>query len=183
MSSFRKESVVPFPHIRTLRSADFEKLVLLDQQLEAEGRTASVSTSGSSYYLRMCCEHFQDTSLIVEEDGETTGYLLAFVQGREAFCGAFGVSASGRNSKSLTEHLVEHFIAKMAPQVEVLWWTVPMESAEKRAHLHRMGAVEVEHRADFGGRGTGRVLVRLCKEDMLPISRNAGLFGTIGVRP
>lgn len=178
MSRFCNESFLPSPEIRALRSTDFEKLVLLEQQIDVEERGGSASLSSSSYYLRMCCEHFQSTSFLLEQEGEPLGYLLAFVQGREAFCGAFGVRDAGTRTLTWTEQIVARFIAEVAPQVEVVWWTLPMEAAGKRALLQRLGAVEVEHRADFGGSGRGRVLARVSKEHLPTGMGSIDLFGT-----
>lgn len=168
MSSCRTDPSEPFPFIRPLRANDFAKLVLLEQQVDSKELRSSVGPSASAYYLKMCCEHFQETSLIVEEDGEPIGYLLAFIQGREAFCGGFGVVTSDRRSPALMERVVERFIAQVQARVDVLWWTLPMASASKRALLQRLGAVEIEHRADFSKSGPGRVLVRLGIEQLLP---------------
>lgn len=148
------------PRIRPLRPSDFETLVLLEQQIDQEeGRHVCAAATSSTYYLRMCCDHLQHTSFLMEVKDEVVGYLLAFVQGREAFCGAFGVRKQMNGEQALND-LVQTLMAQVGTQVETLWWTVPKEAMLKRDLLQRLGGVEVEHRADIHAHESGRVLVR-----------------------
>jgi ribosomal protein S18 acetylase RimI-like enzyme len=142
--------------VRLLGSADFESIMGLEESLfGAKGE----KTLGP-FYVRLCCDFYNDTSFIARADGVPAGYLLSFVKGREAYCTTLGI-VPGFQRTRLVHHLIRAFIRAIAYRVDSLWFTVHEDNREARALHATLGALETEVRPDYYGPGDSRIVSRL----------------------
>src|ERR687888_202942 len=82
--------------IRPLTQDDFSELMRLEEEVFG---AAGESVLGA-YYVRLCCEFFQETCFIAVEQGRAVGYVLCFVKGREAYCTTLAVASEVRSRGS-----------------------------------------------------------------------------------
>ena len=81
--------------IRPLRQDDFAELMRLEEEVFG---AAGEGVLGA-YYVRLCCEFFNDTCFVATEDGKALGYVLCFVRAREAYCTTLAVAPELQGSR------------------------------------------------------------------------------------
>ena len=129
------------------------------------------------YYVRLCCSFFGRTCFLAEVEGRAVGYLLSFVNGREAYCTTLAIMPEYHGTRVLLA-LLREFTAAIADRVDSCWFTVEEDNEAARA-LHRMlGAVEDEVIPDFYGPGQARIVSRI---DRAAVSRMSERFEKLGL--
>ncbi len=142
--------------IRNLRPGDFEELMRLEEEVfGAEGEAVL-----GPYYVRLCCDFFQETCFVAVEEGRALGYVLCFVRGREAYCTTLAVAPELQGSR-VAFQLVRTLIAALVDRVDACWFTVKEDNLAARALHAALGAKDVEIREDFYGAGDRRIVSRI----------------------
>ncbi len=142
--------------IRPLRSEDFAPLMRLEEDVFA----ASGEKTLGPYYVRLCCEFFDETCFIAFADGQPAGYVLCFVRNREAYCTTLAVTPRFQGTR-LALRLVRALIGAIAQRVDSCWFTVKEDNTAARAIHAVLGAREVEVRKDFYEAGDDRIVSRI----------------------
>ena len=165
--------------IRKLDSSDFDTLMALEQTLfGAKGE----KTLGP-FYVRLCCDFFDDTCFVAFADGEPVGYLLAFVRGREAYCSTLAIVPEHQRSR-LVYRFVHAFVGAIANRVDAVWFTVHDDNAEARALHATLGAREIGRHDTYYGPGEPRILSRIDRfafEKLRARMARLGLLGAAAV--
>jgi ribosomal protein S18 acetylase RimI-like enzyme len=142
--------------VRNLKQTDFEALSRLEQEVFAAQGEAVLCP----HYLRLCCEFFADTCLLVLADGEPVGYLLSFVRDREVYCTTLAIAPAYQRTRAVAL-VIRAFLGAILDRVDSCWFTVEEKNFAAR-NLHRMlGAVDIEVRRDFYGPGDNRIVSRI----------------------
>lgn len=129
------------------------------------------------YYVRLCCSFFGRSCFLAEVDGRAVGYLLSFVNGREAYCTTLAILPEYQGTRVLLA-LLREFTAAIADRIDSCWFTVEEGNEAARA-LHRMlGATEEEVVADFYGPGHPRIVSRI---DRAAVARMSKRFEKLGL--
>ncbi|HTP25864.1 MAG TPA: GNAT family N-acetyltransferase [Anaeromyxobacteraceae bacterium] len=142
--------------IRPLRQDDFAELMRLEEQIFGGIGEAVLGP----YYVRLCCEFFQETCFVVVESGKMVGYVLCFVRGREAYCTTLAVAPELQGSR-VAFQLVRALIAALLGHVDSCWFTVKEDNVAARALHATLGARDVGVREDFYGPGDRRIVSRI----------------------
>jgi ribosomal protein S18 acetylase RimI-like enzyme len=142
--------------VASLTPDDFEALMQLEDGLFGSRGDKTLGP----FYLRLCCDFYGDTSFLARVGGAPVGYLLSFVQGREAYCSTLAIVPEHQRTR-VVHHLIQAFIKAIAYRVDAVWFTVSPENAEARALHATLGAREVETRLDYFGRGEPRIVSRI----------------------
>ena len=165
--------------IRKLDSGDFDRMMALEQTLfGAKGE----KTLGP-FYVRLCCDFFNDTCFVAFANGEPVGYLLSFVRGREAYCSTLAIVPEHQRSR-LVYRFVHTFVAAIANRVDAVWFTVHEENAEARALHATLGAREIGRHDAYYGQGEPRILSRIDRfafEKLRARMARLGLLGAAAV--
>jgi ribosomal protein S18 acetylase RimI-like enzyme len=139
--------------VRPLEAGDFDTISALEETLFG---SAGQKTLGP-FYVRLCCDFYNDTSFLVFADGKPAGYILAFVRGREAYCSTLAILPEFQRTRA-THHLIRRFVRAIASRCDTLWFTVEEENRDARKLHATLGAREVEVRPDFFGPGAARIV-------------------------
>jgi ribosomal protein S18 acetylase RimI-like enzyme len=142
--------------VAPLTTQDFEVVMDLEERLFGSRGDKTLGP----FYVRLCCDFYADTSFLARAGGEAVGYVLSFVQGREAYCSTLAIVPEYQRTR-VVHYLIQTFIRAIAYRVDTVWFTVSPENAEARALHATLGAREIETRLDYFGRGEPRIVSRL----------------------
>ncbi|MCG8417299.1 MAG: GNAT family N-acetyltransferase [Proteobacteria bacterium] len=163
---------------RPLTSDDFSALVELEQDIFG----GSGEELLCSYYIRLCCDFFADTCFITLVDGRPVGYLLGFVNRREAYCTTLAVRPEFQRTRVVTL-LLRQFVRVIMSRVDSCWFTVKPDNVAARK-LHKMlGATDVEVRKDFYGPGDERIVSRIDRAAFQVLRQKYERLGLVEPQP
>jgi len=142
--------------VRRLEPSDFDTLMALEQELFGDRGDKTLGP----FYVRLCCDLFNDTCFIAFVDGQPAGYCLSFVRGREAYCSTLAIVPAHQRSR-LVFRFVQAFIGAIASRVDTLWFTVHASNADARALHGTLGARETAFHEEYFGPGEPRIVSRI----------------------
>jgi ribosomal protein S18 acetylase RimI-like enzyme len=142
--------------VRTLGPNDFDRVMALEQSLFGDKGEKTLGP----FYVRLCCDFFNDTCFLAFADGEPVGYMLSFVRGREAYCSTLAIAAAHQRTR-LVYRFVQAFVAAIASRVDAVWFTVHEANADARALHATLGARETGRRDAYYGPDEPRIVSRI----------------------
>jgi ribosomal protein S18 acetylase RimI-like enzyme len=147
---------MPDYDVRPLEPSDFDTLMALEQQLFGDKGEKTLGP----FYLRLCCDFFNDTCFLAFADRVPAGYCLSFVRGREAYCSTLAIVPAHQRSR-LVFRFVQAFVSAIAGRVDTLWFTVHESNADARALHATLGARETGVHPTYFGPGEPRIVSRI----------------------
>ena len=161
--------------IRSLSSDDFAALASLENDVFGAMGEAVLCP----HYLRLCTELFRESCFIAFDGDRPVGYLLSFIQGREACCTTLAVIPEYQRKRATLE-LIGAFVRHIIERVDVCWFTVKEDNAPARAVHAMLGAVEVDRRRDYYGPGDERIVSKI---DRATLERMRPKYERLGFIP
>lgn len=168
-------------HARTLHRDDFPALMALEERLF----TGSGDGVLGPYYVRLCCDFFAESCVVVVDGDEIVGYLLAFVREREAYCTTMAVLREHQGTRALVS-LLAAFVEVVIDRVDSCWFTVEADNRAARSVHAILGAREDRIEPDFYGPGRARILSRVSRDGFaraLPRLARLGIARTTAASP
>jgi predicted GNAT superfamily acetyltransferase len=138
--------------IRTARPSDYERVIAVVDDWWG-GRPMR------PLLPRLFLEHFADTSLVAEDDGELVGFLVGFVSPSrpdEAYVHFVGVRPDRRGG-GLARAFYERFFERARAEGRTVVRCVTSPANEGSVAFHRKLGFEAELVADYDGPGADRV--------------------------
>ena len=142
--------------IRPLASDDFATLSTLETDVFGAMGEAVLCP----HYLRLCTELFRESCFIAFDGDKAVGYLLSFINGREAHCTTLAVIPEYQRGR-VTVQLIGAFVRHIIERVDACWFTVKEDNAPARAMHKMLGASEVGRRIDYYGPGDERIVSKI----------------------
>ena len=137
--------------IRPLTQDDFPELMRLEEEVFG----ASGESVLGPYYVRLCCEFFQETCFIAVEQGRAVGYVLCFVKGREAYCTTLAVAPELQGSR-VAFQLLKALIGALVGRVDSCWFTVKEDNVAARSGGRARAGSRPARRGAEGARAARR---------------------------
>lgn len=164
--------------IRKLSSDDFAHLASLENDVFGAMGEAVLCP----HYLRVCTEIFRDSCFIAFDGDRPVGYLLAFINGREAHCTTLAVIPEYQKTR-VTVQLIGAFVRRIIECVDSCWFTVKEDNTAARAVHAMLGATVVGKKHDFYGPGDERLVASIDRATFERLRPKYERLGFVDPRP